>query len=83
MFQLVSKMEQEGKHLGMGGAGGNNMVGGEMCMRERERERERERGGEREKRVRNRVSKKNSFMSRVFTSVLHWNKFQRRRIIYI
>ena len=48
MFQLVSKMEQEGKHLGMGGAGGNNMVGGEMCMRERERERERE--GERERR---------------------------------
>ena len=38
MFQLVSKMEQEGKHLGMGGAGGNNTGGGEMCVRERERE---------------------------------------------
>ena len=40
MFQLVSKMEQEEKHLGMGGAGGNNMGGGEMCLRERESDRE-------------------------------------------
>ena len=43
MFQLVSKMEQEGKHLGMGGAGGNNTGGGEMCLRERAIESERER----------------------------------------